>query len=58
MPIKDPMIVLVLSERQIEVLLNLLLDEAQRMDDDGNEGAFKASPLFQIYHVLKNAKKG
>ena len=47
-----------LTATEIDELINLLAEEAMRMDDDGREGAFDATPLKAIYRKLLNAKKG
>jgi hypothetical protein len=44
-----------LTKEEIEVLLCLLVEEAQRMDDDGRDGAFDASELKPIYDKLRAA---
>ena len=45
-----------LTAKEAEALKNLLVEEASRMDDDGNEGAFDASILKTIYRKLRAAK--
>jgi len=37
------------TKDELEMLKTLLFEEAQRMDDDGNDGAFEASPFAKIY---------
>tara|TARA_R110000868_G_scaffold92457_6_gene256634 strand:- start:4106 stop:4255 length:150 start_codon:yes stop_codon:yes gene_type:complete len=43
------------TKQEIELLKDLIVEEAQRMDDDGNDGAFDASPLKPIYEKLRIA---
>jgi hypothetical protein len=42
-----------LTAKELEALKWLLVEEGQRMDDDGNEGAFDRSPLKAIYDKVK-----
>jgi hypothetical protein len=44
---------LALSDSEISALLDLFNEEAMRMDDDGREGAFDASPLRPIERRLR-----
>ena len=37
---------------ELKVIRQLLLEEAERMDDDGNEGAFNESPLAPILRKI------
>ena len=46
-----------LTNDELGELINLLAEEAQRMDDDGREGAFDASPLRPIYRKLLAARR-
>jgi hypothetical protein len=46
------------SADQWRALYHLLAEEAQRMDDDGREGSFDASPLRPIYNKIRDALKG
>lgn len=46
-----------LSAVEIDALLDLLDEEAIRMDDDGNEGAFDRSPLRSVYDLVKLAER-
>ena len=41
-----------LPDDEEQALFDLLVQEAQRMDDDGNEGAFDRSPLRRVYQKL------
>lgn len=41
-----------LTEIELETLRNLLVETSMRMDDDGNDGAFDASPLGLIYRKI------
>lgn len=46
------------DHKELGLLFDLLVDEAQRMDDDGREGAFDASSLKPIYDkILKELKQ-
>lgn len=40
---------LTLTEKELDALKWLLVEEGQRMDDDGREGSFDRSPLKAIY---------
>jgi hypothetical protein len=42
-----------LTLEEVAALHELLVEEATRMDDDGNEGAFKESPLKSIYDKIR-----
>lgn len=42
-----------LTAAEVEALKWLLVEQAQRMDDDGNDGAFDRSPLKAIYTKVK-----
>lgn len=44
-----------LNRAELGELIDLLDEEAERMDDDGREGAFDSSPLRPIYDKLKAA---
>lgn len=46
-----------LNEQQLQALLNLLVEESQRMDDDGCEGAFDASALSGVYKEAMRAQR-
>tara|TARA_R110000868_G_scaffold115819_1_gene309033 strand:+ start:440 stop:601 length:162 start_codon:yes stop_codon:yes gene_type:complete len=46
-----------LTEAQLSALIDCLGDVEIWMDDDGNDGAFEASPLFPIYQKLRAARK-
>jgi hypothetical protein len=46
-----------LTATELEALKWLLVEESQRMDDDGNEGAFDRSPLQAIYSKVKAAER-
>ena len=50
------MTTLKLTEKELDALKWLLVEQAQRMDDDGRDGAFAASPLKTIYDKLRAAK--
>jgi predicted hotdog family 3-hydroxylacyl-ACP dehydratase len=41
-----------LSYPEMDALRNLLIETQQVMDDDGNSGAFDASPLRAVYNRL------
>jgi hypothetical protein len=49
---KNKPVALVLSASEAEALRNLLVEEAMRLDDDGNEGTFEQTLLAAIYHRL------
>lgn len=42
-----------LTPKELQALYNLLLEEAQRMDDDGREGSFERSPLSSIWKKIQ-----
>jgi hypothetical protein len=46
-----------LSDAEIGHLLDLLHEEGIRMDDEGNEGAFRASPLSAIERRLRTLSR-
>ena len=45
------------TQQEIDDLLELLLEEAERYDDDGREGTFDRSRLRPIYDRLKAAER-
>jgi hypothetical protein len=42
-----------LTASELDRLIQVVVEEADRMDDDGRDGAFEASPLRPIYEKLK-----
>ena len=44
-----------LSHTELAELINLLVETAMEMNDDGRDGAFAASPLKPIYEKAKAA---
>jgi len=53
-PMND--ITLKLTAAELDALYWLLVDTAHQVDDDGNEGAFDASPLKPIYDKVRFAR--
>jgi len=49
-------ITLKLTAAELDALYWLLVDTAHQVDDDGNEGAFDASPLKPIYDKVRFAR--
>jgi hypothetical protein len=43
------------TKAELEVLKELLVEESMRMDDDGRDGAFDASPLKPIYDKIRKS---
>lgn len=48
---------LALAAPELEALYDVLNEERMRMDDDGNEGAFAASPLQAIQRKIIAARR-
>lgn len=46
------------TKAELEALKDLLAEEAMRMDDDGRDGAFDASPLKPIYDKIRAELRG
>jgi hypothetical protein len=42
-----------LTDEELDALKWLLVEEAQRQDDDGRDGSFARSPLNNIYQKIK-----
>ena len=51
-------ITLTLTASEADALLWELAEDAMRLDDDGNEGAFAATPLAVILRKLRAAMVG
>ena len=45
-----------LTLQELQALSDLLIEEAIRRDDDGNDGAFDRSPLKSIYDKVRAAR--
>ena len=42
-----------LTASELDRLIQVVVEEADRMDDDGRDGTFEASPLRPIYEKLQ-----
>jgi hypothetical protein len=43
------------TKKELGLLKQLLIEEAWRMDDDGNDGTFDASALKPLYDKIRKA---